>query len=108
MKNNIVSGYNLNEYKEEIVNLAKAKKWGNDFAWLFYGCYKELGELSIAIENKQEYKYGSEFAGIMHYILQLMHKINPHLDLDIALWKEIDRNYHRKKKTYLNGKIVRK
>jgi len=99
---------NLKEYQFQILQLAKHKNWGNDFVWLFYGCYKELGELSIAIENRQNYKYGSEFAGIMHYLLQLMHAINPSLDLDLALKSEIERNYQKKKKTYLNGKIVRK
>jgi len=105
IKHNFVT---LNEYQAQILKLAKDKGWGNDLAWLFYGCYKELGELSIALEHKQIEKYGSEFAGIMHYLLQLMQTIDPSLDLDYTLQHEISRNYKKKKKTYLNGKIVRK
>jgi hypothetical protein len=98
----------LTNYQDTIIILAKYKEWGNDLAWLWYGVYKELGELSIAYEKKQVKKYGSEFAGIMHYLLQLMKKIDPEMDLDRALIKEILRNLHHKKKTYIKGRIVKR
>lgn len=124
----------LEEYKNQIVTLATSKGWKNDLAWLGLGCFKETGELWAAIEklNMAETTYseiadgveaadykrkiidpleeeiGSEFAGIMHYLIQLMFKVTPNINLDDALTEEIEENSHRAKKTYENERIVRK
>lgn len=100
---------NLEDYKTKIDALARSKGWTDDMAWLGLGCFKEMGELWQAIEHKESpEKIGSEFAGVMHYLLQLMKREAPTVDLDKALQDEINKNLVTKKKTYENGEIVRK
>ena len=102
---------NLEEYTIEILKLAKAKKYSNDFGWLMYGIFKEVGELSDALEhNRSDKKVAGEFGGIMHYLIQVMKKERPKIDLDIALINEIKSNWKHKKKTFnkKSNKIVRR
>jgi NTP pyrophosphatase (non-canonical NTP hydrolase) len=123
----------LNRFQADIVNLAKRKGWKDDLAWLGLGCFKEVGELWTAIEKYKmslttlnglpeheqgEYlrrivkplydELGGEFSGVMHYLLQIMYKTAPDINLDDALTLEIEKNSVTKKKTYENGEIVRK
>lgn len=101
--------YNLMGYQREIDTLARSKGWTDDSAWIGLGCFKEMGELWQAIEKKESPEViGSEFAGVIHYVCQLMKKHAPTVDLDEALIAEIEKNYQNKKKTYENGEIVRK
>lgn len=123
--------HTLNDFQLRIINLAISKGWTDDLAWLGLGMFKEIGELWQVIETYQNNKEkaiangadnktltrmykrfskkaGSEFAGAMHYILQSMYKVAPDLDLDKALANEITRNSTHKKKTYKDGKIVRR
>jgi len=123
----------LNDFQLKIITLARSKGWKDDLAWLGLGTFKEVGELWAAIEkyqmslttldslpemDKADYKrrvvipaeqeIPKEFSGVMHYLLQLMFKVLPLSDLDTALEDEIANNSVTKKKTYENGKIVRK
>lgn len=103
--------FTLEDYAREIMALAKAKKYSNDFAWLMYGLYKEVGELSIALEHDAtDDDVANEFGGIMHYLIQVMKNKRPKINLDIALLNEIKSNWLSKKKTFdkKKNRIVRK
>lgn len=105
----LIEQCDLKGYQVAVDTLARSKGWTDDLAWLGLGCFKEMGELWQAIEHKESPdKIGSEFAGVMHYLLQLMKKEAPTVDLDLALKEEIFKNFNTKKKTYENGEIVRK
>jgi NTP pyrophosphatase (non-canonical NTP hydrolase) len=99
----------LEEYKLLIIDLSKSKGWNRDQIWLMYSCYKELGEISGAIEhNLTQEQIAKEFADLMHFTLQLMYEKCPEVNLDSILHEVIKNNWASKKKTYKDGEFVRK
>lgn len=62
----------------------------------------------IVMDRITEDDLGKEFSGTMHYLLQVMTKLAPTVDLDRALRSEIEKNKTTLKKTYDGTNIVRK
>lgn len=96
--------------------MAHEKGYNTDYPWLAYSTFKELGELCNTMEDamvsdtKEENAHLilMEFSDVMIYLLQLMNKFCPVLDLDNALKATIEHDRKTKKKTYQDGKIIRK
>lgn len=95
------------DYQKTIHTMAIIKGWNMDLPWLELGMFKEVGELVDAIEHEHEVaQVGKEFGDVMFFLLQTMQHYN--IDLDKALQNVIERNKVEKKKTLINGEIVRR
>ncbi len=108
--------FSLNEHANDIQLMALERHYSNDYAWLAYSTFKEVGELcntielALATDTKEEMatRVLGEFADVIIYLLQLMNNYSPILDLDKALQAKIKLNMKNVKKTYQDGKIVRR
>ncbi len=99
----------MRQFQKIINKLAVSKDWNDDQVWLAYGVFKEMGELVSSVEHKESpKKKGLEFADVIFFLFQFMYKVAPEVDLDKALKEKIKLNSKSKKKTYKNGKFVRK
>ena len=99
---------NLKYYQKKILRLAKKKGFDQELFYLFGRMVQEGGEMLDAIwQGKSDEDVGEEFADIEHFVLQMLaHR--PKIDPDKALNNKIESNYKNKKKTNVNGKMVRK
>lgn len=108
MKDNS-SNWSMKEFQSIINRLAKSKKWNDDQVWLAYGIFKEVGELVSSIEHQESSKkIGLEFGDVIFFLFQYMDKVAPDVHLDKALLAKIKMNSQSKKKSYKNGKFVRR
>jgi len=99
----------LNDFRGKVEELAKAKGYNQDEAWLEAKFFKEAGEMMTAIEDGlSEEEIAEEGSDVLHMFFQLMEKNAKSVNLDISMNNKITSNYKTKKKTYDGGKIVRK
>ena len=107
--------FSLNEYADQVQSLALDKGWCTDFAWLAYRCHSELDEMLKVIEegmgdpDPDSVTLGAmEFADVLHFMFQAMMKLSPVVDLDKYMIMVMKLNRKMQKKTYIDGKIVRR
>lgn len=99
----------LNMYKQIIAAMAKAKKFSDDPAWLQLGVFKEMGEVVQAIEHgKSQKKIAKEISDVVIFLFQVANKHCPDESLDNVVLEKIKHNMTTKKKTYKNGRIIRR
>lgn len=99
---------NLKDYQSEVQNLAEAKGYNQDLHYLFSRMIQEGSELIDAIQlGKSDDEVGEEGADVLHFFFQIIQK-RSNVNMDSSLSKKIATNYTHKKKTWKDGKMVRK
>jgi len=99
---------NLKDYQHEVMELAKTKGYNQDLHYLFSRMVQEGSELVDAIQlGKPDEEVGEEGADVLHFFFQILEK-RPKVNIDSSLSKKIASNYTHKKKTWQDGKMVRK
>jgi NTP pyrophosphatase (non-canonical NTP hydrolase) len=99
---------NLKEFQIEVQHLADAKGYNQDLHYLFSRLVQEGSELIDAIQlEKSDEEVGEEGADVLHFFFQIINK-KPNVNIDSSLSKKIASNYINKKKTWENGKMVKK
>jgi len=99
---------NLKDYQNEVRDLASTKGYNQDLHYLFSRMIQEGSELIDAIQlGKSDDEVGEEGADVLHFLFQILEK-RPNVNIDSSLSKKITSNYLHKKKTWQDGKMVRK
>ena len=99
---------NLRQYQEEVSNLAKEKGYNQELFYLFGRMIQEASEMLDAIwQNKSDEEVSEEGADLLHFFFQILDH-RPNANIDRGMLKKIASNYVHKKKTNVQGKMVRK
>ncbi len=104
----VLQKLDLRQYQEEVNKLALVKGYNQELFYLHSRLVQEAGELLDAIwQGKSDEEVSEEGADVLHFFFQMLDK-KPFANIDRGMLKKIASNYVHRKKTNVDGKMMRK